>query len=103
MAAAAGQSVPAGAYYLGRPWAEYARVVVQRTDMTSVVNPAGWRVWNTGDERTGHVVFGEYANTGAGAAGTRAAFATKLAAPVSMASVLGSGYASAAYYDAAYF
>ncbi|KXX73931.1 Pectinesterase [Madurella mycetomatis] len=102
IASASGHSVPNGAYYLGRPWAEFARVVVQRTSMTGVVNPAGWRVWNNGDERTGNVLFGEYANTGAGASGNRAFFATRLSSPVTMSTVLGGGYSSAAYFDGTY-
>jgi hypothetical protein len=36
----------------------------------------------------------EYGNSGDGASGTRASFATKLSAKVSIATVLGSGYAS---------
>ncbi|KAK3333757.1 family 8 carbohydrate esterase [Cercophora scortea] len=102
IAAAAGNTVAAGAYYLGRPWRAYARVVVQKTSMTAVINAAGWRIWNTGDERTSNVLFGEFGNTGAGAAGTRASFASKLSAAVSIATVLGSGYAKAGYFDAAY-
>lgn len=70
--------------------------------MTNVINPAGWRVWNKDDERTDNVLFGEYGNTGAGASGNRASFATKLSAPVSIASVLGGGYASAGWYDGSY-
>ncbi|KAK0640997.1 family 8 carbohydrate esterase [Cercophora newfieldiana] len=103
VAAAAGHSVANGAYYLGRPWGAFARVVFQRVDISAVINPAGWRIWNTGDERTGNVLFGEYGNTGAGASGARASFARKLGEPVAMATILGSGYASAAYYDASYF
>ncbi|KAM7224091.1 Pectin lyase fold/virulence factor [Rhypophila decipiens] len=103
IAAASGNSVKDGAFYLGRPWREYARVVFQRTSMTSVINPAGWRIWNSGDERTSNVFFGEYGNTGSGgASGSRASFSTKLSAPVSISAVLGSGYASAGYYDASY-
>lgn len=102
IAAASGHNVAKGAYYLGRPWAEFARVVVQKTSMTDVVNSAGWRVWNTGDERTANVLFGEYSNRGPGASGTRASFATKLSSPVNMSTVLGAGYSSAAYFDASY-
>lgn len=93
-----------GAYYLGRPWREYARVVFQRTSMSGVVNPAGWRVWNANDPRTAHVSYGEFGNTGDGARGEdeRADFATFLSAPVGMAEVLGS-YEGAAWYDESYF
>ncbi|CAM1505819.1 Fc.00g114560.m01.CDS01 [Cosmosporella sp. VM-42] len=103
IAAASGQSVPSGAYYLGRPWREYARVVFQYTSMSAVINSAGWHVWNSGDERTCCVLFGEYKNTGSGASGTRASFATTLSSPVEIGAILGSGYASEAWFDAGYF
>ncbi|OCK76048.1 carbohydrate esterase family 8 protein [Lepidopterella palustris CBS 459.81] len=102
VAAAASNTVPAGAYYLGRPWGAYARVVFQETSLSAVINSAGWSIWDTGDERTSNVLFGEYDNTGAGASGTRASFATKLSAPVGVATILGSGYASEAFVDTAY-
>lgn len=70
--------------------------------MSSVINPAGWKIWNNGDERTSNVFFGEYGNTGPGASGTRASFARKLSTPVKTGDILGGGYASAGYYDAAY-
>ncbi|KAK2052433.1 pectinesterase [Colletotrichum caudatum] len=102
IAAAAGNTVPAGAYFLGRPWAQFAQVVFQRTSMSDAINSAGWTTWNTGDERTGNVLFGEYQNTGAGSQGTRAAFAKQLGSAVPISDILGSGYAGAGYYDAAY-
>ena len=74
----------------------------QDTSLSDVINSAGWAIWNTGDERTDNVVFGEYGNTGDGSSGSRASFATELSAPVDIADVLGSGYASAAYFDADY-
>jgi pectinesterase len=77
-------------------------VVFQKTSMSAVINGSGWRIWNTGDERTAHVTFGEYGNTGAGASGTRAKFSTKLSSPVAISAVLGSTYASLGFYDAAY-
>ncbi|KAF1843488.1 carbohydrate esterase family 8 protein [Cucurbitaria berberidis CBS 394.84] len=94
IAAASGNSVKAGVYYLGRPWQKFARVVFQNTSMTNVINAAGWRIWNTGDERTSNVEFGEYANSGDGSKGTRAKFAKKLSAAVSISTVLGSDYKS---------
>ncbi|ROV87574.1 hypothetical protein VMCG_10596 [Cytospora schulzeri] len=102
IAAASGNSVSSGAFYLGRPWGEYARVVFQNTSMSKVINSAGWHIWNTGDERTSDVLFGEYGNTGSGASGTRASFATKLSSPVAITTILGSKYASAGYYDSSY-
>jgi pectinesterase len=102
IAAAAGNSVAAGAYFLGRPWGAYARVVFQSTSMTNVVNAAGWHVWGTSDARTSNVVFEEYANTGDGASGTRASFSKKISTPVAITTVLGSAYASAHYVDTSY-
>ncbi|KAH6972490.1 pectin lyase fold/virulence factor [Ilyonectria sp. MPI-CAGE-AT-0026] len=103
IAAASGQSVPTGAYYLGRPWGQYAQVVFQKTSMSSVINSAGWSVWTTSDPRTGSVLFGEYKNTGAGASGTRASFAKTLGSAVAIKDILGSSYASAPYFDSNYF
>ncbi|KAM3419314.1 Pectinesterase [Cercospora zeina] len=102
VAAAPGNNVPAGAYYLGRPWRNFARVIFQKTSMTNVVNSAGWEIWDTADERTDQVTFGEYANTGPGSQGARASFSKKLASPIDIDTVLGSGYASASWVDTAY-
>lgn len=102
IAAAAGNAVANGAYYLGRPWRQYARVVFQKTNMTSVINSKGWSIWNTGQENTDHVLFGEYGNTGAGSQGQRASFATKLSSAVSISTVLSGNYASKGFYDASY-
>lgn len=94
VAAAPGNSVGRGSYYLGRPWRNYARVVFQHTDMSEVINTAGWVIWNPGDERTDHVDFGEYANSGAGSQGQRASFSRKLGSAVGIATVLGNDYQS---------
>jgi pectinesterase len=100
IAAAAGNTVKAGAYYLGRPWRNYARVVFQNTAMSNVVNAAGWVVWNTDDTRTDQVTFAEYGNSGDGSKGTRASFGKKLTAAVSLSTVLGSDYKT--WVDATY-
>ncbi|EEF51644.1 pectinesterase PPME1 [Ricinus communis] len=52
---------------LGRAWMEAPRVVFAYTAMTGVVNPEGWSS-NNHPEREAKVVFGEYKNTGPGAA-----------------------------------
>ncbi|EHK24617.1 carbohydrate esterase family 8 protein [Trichoderma virens Gv29-8] len=100
--AAPGKSVTSGVYYLGRPWGDYARVAYQSCSMSNVINGAGWHIWNTGDERTDHVSFGEYSNSGAGASGIRASFATKLSSALTIGSILGSSYASQYYVDTSY-
>ncbi|KAF2655571.1 carbohydrate esterase family 8 protein [Lophiostoma macrostomum CBS 122681] len=93
IAAADGNSVKSGAYYLGRPWRDYARVIFQYTEMSDVINSAGWAEWQSSDTRTDHVYFGEYSNTGDGAKGTRASFAKTLSSPAEISTVLGSNYA----------
>jgi pectinesterase len=80
---------PPGSYYLGRPWREFSRVVVQHTKLGAVINKAGWHEWNKGDARTSNVYYGEYKNSGPGAVGPRVGFAKSLGNPVSMRSVLG--------------
>ncbi|RMZ28394.1 hypothetical protein D0859_07518 [Hortaea werneckii] len=102
VAAADGADVPSGAYYLGRPWREYARVVFQGTSLSEVINPAGWSVWSSTDPQTDHVTFAEYKNSGAGSEGTRASFASTLNEPVQITEVLGSDYEDMAYVDPAY-
>ncbi|KAH6712807.1 carbohydrate esterase family 8 protein [Leptodontidium sp. 2 PMI_412] len=89
-----------GTVYLGRPWSQYARVVVQNTVLGSIINGAGWEVWSSSDTRTGSVTFEEYGNTGAGASGTRASFSSMLSSAVTISDVLGSSYTS--WVDAAY-
>ncbi|KAI0690978.1 pectin lyase-like protein [Cytidiella melzeri] len=85
-----------GTAFLGRPWRDFARVVFQNSVLGSNVPPAGWSVWNTRrvwhprSPLTDHVTFAEYNNSGVGAAGPRASFATKLSAPVSITTVLNS-------------
>ena len=93
IAAEAGQNVSAGSFYLGRPWGLYARVAFQNTQMSNVINAAGWTQWNAGDPRTANAIFQEYGNTGPGASGTRK-YETALSAPIAIGTILGSGYAS---------
>lgn len=98
--AAPGSEVPDGAYYLGRPWRTFARVVFQKTNLGKVISPAGWAIWNVGDERLDNITFAEYGNKGPGAKGQRASFAEKIETPVAIETVLGDGWAGAKYVDA---
>jgi pectinesterase len=102
VAAADGADVPSGSMYLGRPWGDYARVAFQNTELSDIINSAGWSIWNVGDERTDHVSFGEYDNTGDGSVGTRASFSSQLSEPVAIADVLGSDWESAYWVDSSY-
>lgn len=53
--------------YLGRPYSEYALVVVKNSYLDSCIEPAGWKVWSATDTRTDHITFAEYNNVGPGA------------------------------------
>ncbi|KAL8098786.1 hypothetical protein AgCh_031489 [Apium graveolens] len=53
--------------YLGRPWKQYSRTVVMQSSITNVINPAGWFPWD-GNFALDTLYYGEYQNTGAGAA-----------------------------------
>ncbi|CAD6249225.1 unnamed protein product [Miscanthus lutarioriparius] len=53
--------------YLGRPWRRYARVAVMATALDGSVAPAGWLQWS-GQTAPATLYYGEYRNTGAGAA-----------------------------------
>ncbi|CAI7570027.1 unnamed protein product [Penicillium glandicola] len=52
--------------YLGRPYSQYALVVIKNSYLTDVINPSGWKVWSTTDPRTSGVTFAEFNNTGPG-------------------------------------
>lgn len=82
-----------GTVYLGRPWEPYARVAFQRTSLSDIVNSAGWEEWSTSETNTADVVFEEYDNSGDGAEGTRASFATTLSSAITIDTILGSDYA----------
>ncbi|KAL8242739.1 hypothetical protein R6Q59_013041 [Mikania micrantha] len=52
--------------YLGRPWRNFSRTVVMQTEISDVINPAGWFPWD-GDFALDTLYYGEYQNTGPGA------------------------------------
>jgi pectinesterase len=104
VAGVSGQNVPAGAYYLGRPWRPYSRVVFQNTKMSAVINKAGWRDWSTSGAPPSTVFYGEFANSGAGSVpASRPGTIKKLSSAISISEVLGSSYASQAYFDQSYY
>ncbi|KZT27379.1 carbohydrate esterase family 8 protein [Neolentinus lepideus HHB14362 ss-1] len=92
------QSDIAGRIFLGRPWADYARVIFKNTYITAPMNNTMWSIWNPGDERIDHVLFAEYNSTGPGIPSDvqRPSFATMLtasqAAQYNITSVVGSGW-----------
>lgn len=52
--------------YLGRPWKEFARVVIMQSNIADHIDPAGWSIWN-GDFALKTCYFGEFMNRGPGA------------------------------------
>jgi len=53
--------------YLGRPWQKYSRTVFLKTDLDGLIHPEGWAKWS-GDFALDTLYYGEYMNTGEGAA-----------------------------------
>ncbi|CAN8101875.1 unnamed protein product [Discula destructiva] len=82
-----------GVVYLGRPWRSYARVAFQSCSLSDIVNSAGWEEWSSSDPLTDDVTFEEYNNSGDGASGTRASFATTMDSALAIGDILGSDYA----------
>ncbi|KAJ4297434.1 hypothetical protein N0V90_005325 [Kalmusia sp. IMI 367209] len=52
--------------YLGRPYSNYATVVVKNSYLTNIIHPSGWKVWGTTSPNTDHITFAEYNNSGPG-------------------------------------
>ncbi|WOG90409.1 hypothetical protein DCAR_0209653 [Daucus carota subsp. sativus] len=53
--------------YLGRPWKAYSRTIFMKTFLDGFIKPEGWMEWS-GNFALKTLYYGEYANTGAGAA-----------------------------------
>ncbi|XP_047948834.1 pectinesterase 2-like [Salvia hispanica] len=51
--------------YLGRPWKKYSRTVFMKTELDSLIDPAGWLPWD-GTVGLDTLYYAEYANTGPG-------------------------------------
>ncbi|GKA68251.1 pectinesterase 2-like protein [Tanacetum coccineum] len=56
--------------YLGRPWKQYSRTVFLKTNLDSLIDPAGWMPWS-GNFALNTLYYGEYMNTGPGASTSR--------------------------------
>ncbi|KAI5124666.1 hypothetical protein M0805_004274 [Coniferiporia weirii] len=87
-----------GNVFLGRPWADYARVVFLNTVIGSQLNKAVWSQWSTSEPNTDHILFAEYNSTGPGVVdAVRPSFATILtsneASDYTISTTVGSDYA----------
>ncbi|KAJ6582996.1 pectinesterase [Mycena vulgaris] len=94
-----------GNIFLGRPWADFAKVIFKNTQITAPMNKALWSQWSAATPNTDHILFAEFNTTGTGASGaSRPSFATVLtaaqAASYTISSAVGSDFAS--WVDAAY-
>jgi pectin methylesterase-like acyl-CoA thioesterase len=50
--------------FLGRPYSQYALVVVKNSYLDGIISPAGWKIWSATDPRTSAITFAEYNNSG---------------------------------------
>ncbi|KAJ7643542.1 pectin lyase fold/virulence factor [Roridomyces roridus] len=55
-----------GNVFLGRPWGDFARVVMKNTDIEAPMNKTIWSIWNPGDERIDFILFAEFNSSGPG-------------------------------------
>ncbi|XP_024980197.1 pectinesterase 1 [Cynara cardunculus var. scolymus] len=54
--------------YLGRPWKDFSTTVIMQSNIGSFLHPSGWISWVQGVDPPKSILYGEYLNTGAGAA-----------------------------------
>ncbi|KAF1999150.1 carbohydrate esterase family 8 protein [Amniculicola lignicola CBS 123094] len=50
--------------YLGRPYSQYALVVIKNSYLDKTIHPSGWKIWSATDPRTDYITFAEYNNSG---------------------------------------
>ncbi len=82
--------------YLGRPWREYAKVVILDSWLGAHIRPEGWDDWSKeGAHQTAY--YAEYQNSGPGAGGNRVSWSHMLseeeAGRYTKESVLGDNFA----------
>ncbi|XP_020598522.1 pectinesterase 3-like, partial [Phalaenopsis equestris] len=83
--------------FLGRPWKNYSTTVFMRSEIGSVVDPAGWLAWLPGVPPPDTIDYAEYENTGPGASvagrvkwvGYRPAMSADEASKFAVAALLG--------------
>jgi pectinesterase len=96
----------AGTYYLGRPWADFAKVIFKSTVLKVAPNPALWSLWDGEADSIDDVLNADYNTTGTGASTLkRASWAVDLtaseAAEYTIASAVGADWET--WVDTAYF
>ncbi|VDC04034.1 unnamed protein product [Peniophora sp. CBMAI 1063] len=66
-----------GTTYLGRPWADYARVIFKSTTVDTTLQKALWSEWSSSTPNTDHVTYADYDTEGSY---SRPSWATELTA-----------------------
>ncbi|KAL2826398.1 pectinesterase A [Aspergillus cavernicola] len=77
-----------GDVYLGRPWRVLARVIYQNSELSDIINPAGWTTMAEGATP----LYYEIGNTGDGSDTSERLYETVIDAAVDKDTVLGSGW-----------
>lgn len=54
--------------YLGRPWKDFSTTVIMQSNIGGFLSPLGWISWVSGVDPPKSILYGEYMNTGPGAA-----------------------------------
>lgn len=88
--------------YLGRPWANFSRVLFQESYLGNCIEPAGWSIWDPGEPNAYNVTFAEYRNYGPGSIleeGPRANFSVQFKEPLTLECLWGEGYQSEWWVD----
>jgi len=52
--------------YLGRPYSQFAKVIIKFSYLDSIIQPQGWKAWSTTDPRLDGATFAEFQNQGPG-------------------------------------
>ncbi|XP_014495807.1 pectinesterase-like [Vigna radiata var. radiata] len=53
--------------YLGRPWKNYSRTIIMESNMSDIIDPAGWTEWEGTTRGLNTLFYREYNNFGPGA------------------------------------
>jgi pectin methylesterase-like acyl-CoA thioesterase len=52
--------------YLGRPYSQFAKVIIKFSYLDSIIQPQGWKAWSATDPRLDGATFAEFQNQGPG-------------------------------------
>ncbi|KAF1784136.1 Pectinesterase, Asp active site [Phytophthora cactorum] len=84
--------------YLGRPWRPYSRVVFQNSELSDVVHPEGWKLWNN-DTNTANTTTRSSITAGLVLLSTARPFSGQLNEAVNISNIFGENYKSEWWVD----